>query len=578
MSASDKKKLKKAAMADGMTQKQRQEAEAAQAAKRKKTIYWAVGIVCTAAAAALLIWNNIGGVMNHRHYNDVAATVDGTNYTVGDLQYYYGGARNNIIQTQNAYLTYYGFSMGYNTSLSDGAQWYSESAGQTWADYFRESALTSLKQVSALCRAANEAGYTLSEDGQASIDEALHDIDSYRAMRGQTRDGYLAQIYGEGVTEEVFLRNLTASTLASEFSQDHQDSISYDDDALDAYYQEHPDTLDSYDYRIFTISGTPETKTDSEGNTVPATDEEKAAAKENAKAQAEAAVKEIEEAEDREKAFIEAAPKYVSENTKEAYSQDKDYSLQSGILGSNVSQAYAGTWLMDKDRKTGDVTYVEAADNYQVVLFLKRYLDKTNAVNIRHILIMADTSDSTENDSNNRPIPTQAALDAAKAEAESLMSQWQSGDKTAESFGALAKDHSDDPGSKDNGGAYDHVYKNEMFEGFDEWIFDPSRKAGDVGLVENPQSGQYGWHVIYFEGTDGYWERLATNTMKSNAQSEWLTALTDAVEAVTADGMQYVGAANTAVPTATPTPTDSEQPSDSETPSESEEPSASPAQ
>lgn len=579
MSASDKKKLKKAAMADGKTQKQRLEAEAAQAAKRKKTIYWTVGIICTVAAAALLIWNNIDGVMSHRHYNDVAATVDGTDYTVGDLQYYYGGARNQVIQTQN-YYQYLGYSMGYSTAVSDGAQWYSESDGKTWADYFRETALTTLKQVSALCNAANEAGYTLSEEGQASINEALSQIDTYRAQRGQTRDGYLAQIYGESVTEQVFLRNLTASTLADEYRQLHEDNISYDDAALNAYYHEHPDTLDSYDYRVFTISGTPETKTDDEGNTVAATDEEKEVAKENAKAQAEAAVKEIEEAENREKAFIEAAPKYVSENTKEAYSQDEDYSLQSGVLGSNLSQAYAGTWLMDKERKTGDVTYVEADSNYQVVLFLSRELDTSPTVDMRHILIQPETSDDAETNESNAKVPSQAEMDAAKAKLQEIYDEWKAGEATEESFAALAEKYSADGRNTDGslakaGGLYDHVTEGYMIPSIDEWLFTAGRQPGDVEMLEyNEENGRYyGWHLVYYvQENEPAWKKSARDAKRSTDQSEWLTALTEAVEATTADGMQYVGSANTAVPTATPTPTGSEQPS------ESEEPSASPAQ
>ncbi len=581
MSASDKKKLKKVAMADGMTQKQRQEAEAAQTVKRKKTIYWTVGIICAVAAAALLIWNNIGGVMSHRHYNDVAATVNGTNYTVGDLQYYYGGARQNLYSLYSAY----GISF-FNSSVSDGAQWYSEADNKTLADYFRETALANLKQVSALCSAANEAGYTLSEEGQASIDEALSQIDTYRAQRGLTRDGYLAQIYGESVTEQVFLRNLTASTLASEYSQHHQDSISYDDAALYTYYNEHPDTLDSYDYRVFTISGTPEAKTDDEGNTVTPTDEETAAAKENAKAQAEAAVKEIEEAEDRVEAFIAAAPKYVSENTKEAYTLDKNYSLQSGVLGSNLSQAYIGTWLMDKERKAGDVAYVEAGSNYQVVLFLDRYLNTDPTVDMRHILIQPKTSDEAETNESNAKVPTQDEMDAAKAELQKIYDEWKDGEATEESFAALAEKYSTDGRNTDGslakaGGLYDHVTEDYMIPSIDEWLFAAGRKPGDVEMLEyNEENGRYyGWHLVYYvQENEPIWKDSAREAKRSTDQSEWLTALTEAVEATSADGMQYVGSVNTAVPTATPTPTSSEQPGESELSSESEEPSASPAQ
>ena len=85
MSASDKKQLRKAAMADGLTQKQMKEATEAQTAKRKKTIYTIVGVICAIAAIALLAWNG----MSYFHRFAVAATVDGEDYKVPDLQLFW---------------------------------------------------------------------------------------------------------------------------------------------------------------------------------------------------------------------------------------------------------------------------------------------------------------------------------------------------------------------------------------------------------------------------------------------------------------------------------------------------------
>ena len=36
-----------------------------------------------------------------------------------------------------------------------------------------------------------------------------------------------------------------------------------------------------------------------------------------------------------------------------------------------------------------------------------------------------------------------------------------------------------------------------MVDAFDRWIFDESRKEGDVEIVET----EYGYHVMYFEGS-----------------------------------------------------------------------------
>lgn len=573
MSASNKKQQRKAAMAEGLTQRQLKEQAEAAAAKRKKTAYTVVGVVCAVAAVALLVWNNFGSWTERSHQNAVAATVGGVDYTVAALAYYYAGAMN----TEASMYQYYsqlGISSPYNPYADAGAQWQDEANGVTYADYFRQEALDSLQQTAAICAAAKAEGYTLSEAGQQQITDQLAQIDVVCAQNGLTRGAYFSQVYG--ISEKVFVRNYTNDVLADEYATYHNDSITYTDADLQAYYKEDPDNLDSYDYRSFFISGDAADPTDengeplvdADGNTITASDEEKTAAMEAAKAATDEAVAAIEASEDREAAFIAAAPQYVSETVRDAYSSP-EYSLSEGVLGNNLTRSSSAiaTWLMDSGRKSGDVTAIESTNStsgngYFVVMFLDRYLDEDNSVNIRHILIKAETTEEDQLDDNQQPIPSQEALDAAKEKAQALMDEWQAGDKTAESFGILANANSDDPGSNTRGGRYAYVNEGDMFAGFNDWIFDPARKSGDVGLVENPQSGQQGWHVVYFEGTDGSWKDVA-ETAKANAdQSAWLTSVTEGVEAVATDGMQYVGSANTAVPT-TPEPSESVEPTES---------------
>ncbi len=560
MSASDKKQQRKAEMAESLTQRQQKEQADALAAKRQKTIYTAVGVVCAVAAAALLVWN---GMNSRDHGKDVAATVGGVDYSVADLQYYYVLARNSAY-SQYQQFAQMGISLGYDPNISEGEQWYNEEEGKTYADSFRDNALTYLQQTAALCAEAKAQGHTLSEEGQKIIDEQLAGIDLICAQNGMTRSSYFAQVYGNGVTEKVFVRNLTNDVLASEFSEVHEKGISYDEDALKAYYDEHPDTLDSYDYRIFVVDGTAPTTTDAEGKTVEATDEEKAAAMAAAKEKADEAVEKLEAVSrsDREKTFIEIAPDYVAEAYKGAYAVE-GYSLQQKVLGSTLSSggAAASSWLMDSARRAGDVTAIETTTGYQVLLFLDRYLVNDPTVNVRHILIMAESpADDPQG------APTQEAMDAAKAEAEALLEEWKSGKATAESFGALADEHSDDGGSKGNGGRYTYINKGDMVGVFNDWIFDPARQPGDTGLVchNGEDANYYGWHVIYFEKSEEpSWKGTAIQAKQSTDQTEWVNGLTEAMEAAAVDGMKYVGVASNAVPTPSATPAESAEPEES---------------
>ncbi|MEA4954935.1 MAG: peptidylprolyl isomerase [Pseudoflavonifractor sp.] len=576
MSASDRKQQRKSDSTAGLTQRELKERAEAQAARQKKTVYMVVGIICAVAAAALLVWNS-----NFWVKTAVAATVDGTDYKVPDLQYYYVQARNNQYSMYQMYSAY-GISTGYDPSKGDGEQWYSEADGKTYADYFRETGLDSLKQVAALCKAAAAEGYTLSEDGQAQIDNTFAQIDKICAQNGLTRSSYFAQVYGNGVTEKVFARNMEKAVLASEYEKYHQNSLSYPDEELQAYYNENPNDLDSYTYRSFQIDGTAANPTDANGdpvkdasgNTVTATDEEKKAAMDTAKTSADAAVAEIESASDRETAFIAAAPNYVAQSAKENYAAP-EYSLSEKVQGSTLKQnsSAIANWLMDSARKSGDVTAIETTSGYTVVLFLNRELVQDPTVDIRHILIKAETSDADTTDDSNSKVPSQEEMDAAKAKAQSLLDKWKAGEATEESFGALAKENSEDSGSASKGGEYTYVRQGQMFAAFDQWIFDPARKSGDVELIENTQSGQQGWHIVYFEKTEApYWKSLAISAKQSADQSEWLKGITDSVEAAAADGMKYVGAANT-VTAESAAPAESST-TESETPAASESPAA----
>lgn len=66
--------------------------------------------------------------------------------------------------------------------------------------------------------------------------------------------------------------------------------------------------------------------------------------------------------------------------------------------------------------------------------------------------------------------------------------------KRGEDFGALAKEWSGDPGSKDNGGDLDFARKGTFVPEFDAVIFGENLKSGAVypDLVESP----FGWHII----------------------------------------------------------------------------------
>lgn len=66
--------------------------------------------------------------------------------------------------------------------------------------------------------------------------------------------------------------------------------------------------------------------------------------------------------------------------------------------------------------------------------------------------------------------------------------------KNGEDFAQLAKDNSEDPGSKENGGDLDFVKKGIFVPEFDKVLFEENLVSGEIypNLVET----QFGWHII----------------------------------------------------------------------------------
>ncbi|MBR6313765.1 MAG: peptidyl-prolyl cis-trans isomerase [Clostridia bacterium] len=134
-------------------------------------------------------------------------------------------------------------------------------------------------------------------------------------------------------------------------------------------------------------------------------------------------------------------------------------------------------------------------------------------VDVRHILFMTVDSSSGEALSEDE-------VKEKKAKADEVLAQWEAlEDKTEEAFGNLADENSEDTGSNTNGGLYENVTPGMMVDSFDKWIFDKSRKEGDVEMIES----EYGYHIMYYVGNPNYAYRNTIRTENTqNDYSSWL--------------------------------------------------------
>ncbi len=139
--------------------------------------------------------------------------------------------------------------------------------------------------------------------------------------------------------------------------------------------------------------------------------------------------------------------------------------------------------------------------------------DAGDVVDVRHILIVPEGG--TEDDAGDVTY-SEAEYAACYQEASALLEQWKQGEATEQSFAALATTHSEDPGSKGNGGLYEGVTKGYMVEAFDAWIFDEARVYGDTDIVKTP----FGYHIMYFVSREPAWEKNASAMLVSDNLSE----------------------------------------------------------
>ena len=165
---------------------------------------------------------------------------------------------------------------------------------------------------------------------------------------------------------------------------------------------------------------------------------------------------------------------------------------------------------------------VEAYFDAHAEEYLANNLEKNDEcyVDVRHILICPEGGTTAEDGTTTYSDEEWAA---AQTKADELLNQWLSGDASEESFAALAQTYSEDPGSASTGGLYEDVYVGQMVPNFENWCFDASRQPGDYGIVQTT----YGYHIMYFVGSDLVWFLTAETDMMTEKGNEFLSQVLD---------------------------------------------------
>lgn len=530
MSASREKKSRQEQTSAGWTDpKTAREAQQRREEKRSSILYGVIAVVFVLVAITVIVWKS-----NIIQKTATAATIDGQKYTAAEVGFHYQNAYRNFINEYYTYLSYGMLSLNTGASLSSQTvgegdatilNLESDAVGKTWKDYFVDQALEQMAVVQSVLKTAKDEGFQYPASVQESYDANMDSLRSAAAASGVSVDRYLQANLGGTMTEKIYGQRLMATLQYEAYANAKQDSLTYSDAELEEAYQADRNTYDQVDYEYITVSGTAETTTDAEGNTVDPTEEETAAAMAAAKTRAEE---------------ILAA-------CRSGQSLESQADPDNGVTYAHSEAAsYSATpvleWAFDDARREGDLDVIESSSSYTVALFHSKSRFEYNTVDVRHILVNVDES-GLDSASETYESDLQARKDAARAEAEDILAQWQSGEATEDSFAALANEKSGDGGSNTKGGLYTQFPMGYMVQEFNDWSFDASRQPGDTGIVYGESSGYKGYHVMYFVGEDmPYWKVQVRDDLRNVVMDEWYKGFAENHTIEKNDsGMKYVG-------------------------------------
>lgn len=473
--------------------------------KKVVSIVLAVAIVLGAVAVAL----NYYGVWDRTFRAGYVGAED--KFSMAEYEYHYWATYNTLMnEVSNQYST--GINYNYDTNLPPDKQTSTaeDEKGNpiSWVEFIRKQTLDDIKRYNIYYNEAVKMGLgELTAADQKQIDETVNSLreqaSGANVAEGTTSpkytlNAYLRMNFGEYMNESFLRKIMEKEIIAQKYLEARLKEIaaSYDQKDIDAEYNKDKTAYDLVDFRLYEFAKT--TLTAETGESKSALEKRQKEADEKVKKDADAFLAAVTD----EATFLAKA--------KDLNKDNKEYDEDSATNGGGMLKSEAtniakdlGDWAFKADTKVNDKKIFTSADGskyYVVLLTAKPYQVET--VSVRHILFSNSDMQTGEKLSDDE-------IAQKEKDAKAVLDEWSKGDKTEDSFAALATEHTEDSGSAQTGGLYSNVRPGRMVPEFDQWIFDKNRKAGDTEIVET----DYGYHVMYFVANDGqYYDATIRNS------------------------------------------------------------------
>ena len=436
-----------------------------------------IGGVIVAALVCLVAYFPI---RNYQTVNSTYIKVNGENVSKVEFDYYYNAAKNSFINQYGSYLSLFGL----DTSRDLSTQMYSDTL--TWKDYFEEMAVNNIKTQKALKTEGKKNGF--SYDVSKDYKEFKTTIEIAAQNNDMTLKKYVQAVYGPYATVGRIKSVVEDGFYASAYQKHVSDEKAPGDDEITSYYEENKADYDSVDYYMTTIDAElPTEPTELADATVDDGTEDEEQAYQPSEAEQEKAMADARELADAAEATV------ASEGE-----------LQENILSTQAP--YVTTdWLFDESRKEGDTTIIEDSSNfrYYVLSFVKRYRNDEPSADVRIILAGDDNG-------------------------QAILEEWKSGEKTEESFAALADQYNEGTALAGQGGLSEGLTNDDTDDALIAWIFEAERKAGDAAFISTADGYNY---VVYYVGTNkAKWMLDIKDSLLSETMSAYLEEICDAIE------------------------------------------------
>ncbi len=381
--------------------------------------------------------------------------IDEYNYLINTVYNTYGAASYAAALQQL-------YNLDITKSLKD--QMMTDNSG-SYFSYFIESTKLKATDILLFCELAKTQGFELTEDDKDAIDS---DIARY-TQAAQQNSTTIANILGDkmGLTNESVLKSYYEKNYLAKKGYDYlTNSYSHTEDEIEKEFLASPKDYAYVNYLAYTMQ------------------KDSSISAEDVKAHAEA----LAACTDPESftAYVENFHNTV------LYAGKEDYPAFSASNLEKKNIAYAeGTKYLDwmfGEEATVNATFTDSNEPngiYTVYMLLSEPAENAYyKKNVRHILFLAENYTSTEE---------------CKKAAEEIYEIYKK-NPTEEKFIELAKEYTEDPGSKENGGLYENVGYNEMVPDFENWIFTEGRETGETGIILS----SFGYHIMYFAGNGDY--------------------------------------------------------------------------